>query len=318
MRFMTNRRALGGAAIALLALMGLPAASQERLAIPGTTVALVPMKGFTLATGFAGLQNPQTKASVLVAELPAEAHPALSGLFGSLDTAKANFAKQNVVVEEREEIDTPAGKVPLLSGTQAFGGVTFDKWMALYKGAKTVMITVQSPDDADLDEADVEAMLKSVTLGAEPSTADKLGSLPFRIAPTEPFRVVDTFGGSSVLLTSGPLDTDPSGKQPMIIVAAQLSGPQGAKAEQVSEAMLKQTRGFADATVTTREARPFAGADGYLLAGTDAGGKRFAHYLSIGPDGRFVRLIATADAGQYDGLEPAIDKIASSIAFKAN
>ena len=48
------------------------------------------------------------------------------------------------------------------------------------------------------------------------------------------------------------------------------------------------------------------------------GGKRFEHYLAVGPDGRFVRLIATAEAGQYDGLKPAIDKIASSIAFKAN
>lgn len=318
MSFMTNRRALGGAAIALLALIGLPAMAQERLAIPGTTVSLVPMKGFTAATGFAGLQNPQTKASVLVAELPAEAHPALSTLFGSLDSAKANFAKQNVIVEAREEIDTAAGTVPLLSGSQAFGGVTFDKWMALFKGTKTVMITVQSPDSADLDDDDVEAMLKTVTLGAEPSTADKLGSLPFQVTPGEPFRIVDTFGGSSVLMTSGPLNADPSGKQPMIIVAAQLSGPQGAKAEQLSEAMLKQTRGFADAQVTTREAKRFAGEDGYLLAGTATGGKRFEHYLAVGPDGRFVRLIATAEAGQYDGLKPAIDKIASSIAFKAN
>jgi hypothetical protein len=303
-------------AVALFASLALPAAAQERLAIPGTTVSLVPPKGFTPANGFAGLQNPQTKASVLVAELPAEAHPALSELFASLETAKVNFAKQNVDIASRKDLDTKAGKIPLLVGTQNAGGLSFAKWVALFKGAKTVMITVQSPQDADLSAEMVEAMLKSVSLGAEPSLEEKLGALPFAVATAEPFRIVDTIGGAGVLMTSGPLNADPSGSQPLIIVAAQLSGGRGAKLEALSETLLKQTRGFSAATIARREATRFAASDGYLLAGEDGEGKRFEQRLAVGPDGRFVRLIAISPGAAFDGLKPAIERVASSIAFK--
>jgi len=311
-----TRRRVHALAVALFASLALPAAAQERLAIPGTTVSLVPPKGFTPANGFAGLQNPQTQASVLIAELPAEAHPALSQLFGSLETAKVNFAKQNVDVASRKELDTSAGKVPLLIGTQNAAGLSFAKWVALFKGSKTVMITVQSPQEAELSAETVETMLKSVSLGAEPSLEEKIGALPFAVATAEPFRIVDTIGGAGVLLTSGPLNADPSGNQPLIVVAAQLSSGHGAKLEALSETLLKQTRGFATATIARRETTRFAATEGYLLAGEDSEGKRFEQRLAIGPDGRFVRLIAISPSAAFDGLKPAIERIANSIAFR--
>lgn len=293
-----------------------PAMGQERLAIAGTTVSVVAPKGFIKASGFAGLQNDESKASVIIVELPPEAHAQLAPLFSDLETAKLNFARQNVMLDDRDEIDTAGGKVPVLSGSQSANGVAFDKWIALYQGAKTVMITVQSPEAANLDEDEVHAMLKSVTLGAAPSLAEKLAALPFAVTVAEPFRAIDTIGGSGLLMTSGPLDADPSGRQPLVIVAAQLSGPQGAPLDQLSEVLLKQTRGFADAEIATRGTQAFAGMQGYLVTGTHGTGKRFAQYLATGADGRFVRLIATADAAQYETLQPAIGKIAASIAFK--
>lgn len=316
MNILPSRRALLGAFTALAALASLPASARERVAIAGTTVSLVPAKGFMPATGFAGLQNPQTRASVLVVELPAEAHAALSPVFGSLEIAKPSFAQQNITVYLREEIETGAGKVPVLSGSQSLGGVSFDKWMALFKGVKTVLITVQSPDSANLDDGDVHAMLKSVLLGAEPSMADRIAALPFAVSASEPFRIVDTIGGAGVLMTSGPLNADPSGRQPLILVVAQLAGGQGAKIEELSEALLKQTRGFADATIDKRGKERFADSDGYLLAGSDSAGKRFEHHLAIGSGGHFVRLIAMAPAADFDGLKPAIDRVATSVAFK--
>ncbi len=314
--FRPTRRGIHALAAAVLGLLALPALAQERLAIPGTTVSLVPPKGFTPASGFAGLQNPQTKGSVLVAELPPEAHPALTQLFASLETAKVNFAKQNVDVASRKELDTNAGKVPLLVGTQNTGGQSFAKWVALFKGGKTVMITVQSPQDAGLSATDVESMLRSVSLGAEPSLEEKLGALPFAVTTAEPFRIIDTIGGAGVLMTSGPLNVDPSGSQPLIIVASQLSGASGAKLDTLSETLLKQTRGFTDARIARREATRFAATDGYLLAGEDGEGKRFEQHLAVGPDGRFVRLIAISPSAAFDTLKPAIDRVAGSIAFR--
>ncbi|MGX1786314.1 hypothetical protein ACWIGM_06225 [Bosea sp. NPDC055332] len=313
----TLRLALGGLLAAGLAVS---AQAQERTAISGTTVSLTPLKGFAPSAKFAGLENVEAKASVLVVELPPEAHPQLSALFSNLEMAKTNFAKQNITIDEAEDIETAAGKGRILTGQQTVGAATFDKWIVLLKGAKTVMITVQAPDDSDLDGDDVITMLKSVSLGTEPTLEQKLEALPFRVRASEPFRVVDTFGGLGVLMTSGPLNVDPKGSQPMLIVSYQTGGqvPAGQLAA-VGEKLLSTTRGFEKAEITKRETVTFAGSDsGAMLSGTTSDGaarKRFAQYMGLGPDGRFVRMIVSADEATFPSLEPAIKAIADSIAF---
>lgn len=300
---------------------GQGALAQARQPVAGTSVSLVPLKGFSAASGFAGLQNRSTKASVMIVEMPAAAHPQLAALFGNMETAKAGFAKQNITVSGIDEVDTPAGKAPVINGRQDAGGMHFDKWIALFKGPKTVMVTVQSPEKAGLDHRQVLAMLASVTLGDEPSMADKLKALPFAISPVAPFRVVDTIGGSGVLMTVGPLNADPSGSQPLLIAVYQLSAPTGpaGKLEETAEALLKQTRDFGSATIATREKLRFAGRDGILLSGSYAhqsgSRKRFAQYMAIGAQGRFIRLLASADEAGFDSLAPAIKAVAGSVAF---
>ncbi|WP_306225409.1 hypothetical protein [Bosea beijingensis] len=297
------------------------AQAQDRKAITGTTVSLVPLTGFTSSTTFAGLESASTKASLLVAELPPQAHDQLAPIFKDIDKAKANFARQNITVDDIETIETAAGPAPLITGSQEANGTSYDKWMVLLKGERTVLITVQSPDGADLEPDDIVAMLKTVSLGAPPSMADKLKALPFTVAAAEPFRVIDTLGGSGVLMTAGPLDADPSGTQPIIVVAYQLSAPIPTdKLEAGAEALLKQTKNLETATITKRERVPFAGSSGILLSGTatDRGAeKRFAQYMAVGADGRFVRLIAIAPASAYDGVRAGIEKVAASIAFAA-
>lgn len=300
-----------------------PAASagaQERTAIAGTTVSLSPLKGFVPSAKFAGLENAAAQASVLVIEMPPEAHPQLSALFTNLELAKTNFAKQNISIEEAEDIETATGKGRILTGQQKLGAATFDKWIVLLKGAKTVMITVQAPEDSDLDGDDVVAMLKSVSLGAEPTLEQKLAAMPFRIRAAEPFRIVDTFGGLGVLMTVGPANTDPKGQQPMLIVSYQTGGQVAAgQLAAVGERLLKTTRGFDKAEISQRGTVAFAGsAEGAMLAGTvveDAARRRFVQYIGIGPDGRFVRMIVSADEAAFPALEPAIKAIADSVAF---
>ncbi|KRE14731.1 hypothetical protein ASE66_15420 [Bosea sp. Root483D1] len=304
----------------LVAGLATGASAQERTAISGTTVSLTPLKGFAPSAKFAGLEHAEAKASVLVVEMPPEAHAQLSTLFGNADTAKANFAKQNIVIDEAEDIETAGGKGRILTGQQNVAGTTFDKWIVLLKGAKTVMITVQAPEDSDLDGDDVVTMLKSVSLGAEPTLDQKLAALPFRVRASEPFRVVDTFGGLGVLMTSGPLNVDPKGSQPMLIVSYQTGGQVAAgQLAAVGEKLLQTTRGFEKAEITKRDTVAFAGSkDGAMLSGTITEGsarKRFAQYMGLGADGRFVRMIVSADEATYPSLESAIKAIADSIAF---
>lgn len=297
------------------------ATAQDLQPVPGTTVSLVPIEGWTSADGFAGFVNTETEASALVAELPAEAHPQLAPLFMDLNLAKASFASQGVEVEAVSTLTTAdGGEVPLISGTQSAGGVTFDKWIALFEGDKTVMVTVQAPEGAELDAAAVEAMIASVILGDEPTVEEKIAALPFSVDPAEPFRVIDTIAGSGILMTAGPLDVDPDGTQPLLIVTMQISQPLPAdQQEQIAETLLGQTTGFAGAEIDLRESATFAGGEGVLLGGTVGEGeaaKRFVQYFTIGDEGRFVRLIATADAAAFDEVKTSIETTAASVAIR--
>ena len=98
-RFSSLARVFSCVAAALLGLLpAQPGLAQERLTIPGTSVNLEPIKGFVPSSRFAGLENPELQASVVIVEMPAIAHPEVAKLFADLDTAKTNFAKQNVAI----------------------------------------------------------------------------------------------------------------------------------------------------------------------------------------------------------------------------
>ena len=319
-----RRAAFGALALACFAwLTCSPAGAQERKPIAGTSVSLAVPKGFEPASGFAGLVNKANQASVLIAELPAEAYPQLVTLFDNPDTARAGFARQGIAIARLDQIDVNGDKVPLLSGTQTLAaGVHFDKWMALFKGEKTVMLTVQAPQAAKLGAAEVRALVASVSLGKVPTLAEKVAALPFSITPAAPFRTVDTIGGAGLLITAGDKDVDPSGTQPLMIVAYQTSAPAKAGQEEaLAEALLKGTRDLGSAEIKERRRLRFAGQNGVLLKGAfkhpNGSSKSFAQYLAIGPEGRFLRLLVTADPGALQQLQPAIDQTVASVAFTA-
>jgi len=299
------------------------AVAQERKPIPGTSVSLVAPKGFEPASGFAGLSNQKTQASVLIVEMPAEAYPQLATLFSDSESAKTNFARQKVNITKVEQVDGIGGeKVPLLSGTQEAGGTKLDKWIALFKGPKTVMMTVQAPPAAKMQPAEVKALVASVSLGKEASLDEKLAALPFAVKAAAPFHVVDAIGGAGVLMTAGERNTDPSGTQPLMIVAYQVSAPiKPGQEEKLSETMLRSTRDMQTAEIKDRKRVPFAGQDGVLISGSfkhpNGSDKSFAQYLAIGPGGRFVRLIVMADEAEMPKLQPAIEQTAASVAFAA-
>lgn len=315
------RSSAAALAVTTLVAVAPPAWAQGAQAVPGTSVSLVAPKGFEPASGFAGLMNKQNQASVLVVELPAEAHAQVMTLFSDLATAKTNFARQNVEVAKIEQIDGKAGPVPLISGTQTLGSAKLDKWVSLFKGAKTVMITVQAPESAKLQADDVKKLIASVSLGKEPTLQEKLSSLPFAIQAAEPFRTVDTIGGAGVLMTVGDKNTDPTATQPVMITAYQMSSPVSAeRLETLSDALLKQTNELQNAAVKDKKRVSFAGQNGMLTTGafkhSNGSDKAFSQYIAVGPDGKLVRLIAMADESQMSRLLPAIEQTAASVAFR--
>jgi hypothetical protein len=302
-----------------LMLLSISAAAQTPQRVAGTTVTIAPPSGFEPAKDFAGFADLKSGSSILIAELPPQAWPQLSAMFGSLDTVKAAFKSKGIDVAALDKVPTASGEAFLASGKQAYSGSTIGKWVALAQGSRTVMITVQAMPAAKLDDAAIRAMLKTVSLGEPPSESDKLASLPFKVAPAAPFRVLDTMGGTAVAMTVGDKNVDPTGEQPLLIVSAQVSNTPviGNEPAVIAKTLLRQTKDMEKASIETEKKVTFGGvSEGVLLEGKTDGDKRFVQYFATGPNGRFVRLLSYYAADRGAEVRPAIEQVASSVAFK--
>jgi hypothetical protein len=177
---------------------------------------------------------------------------------------------------------------------------------------------LRSFERASLDTTAVKTMLASVSLGAPPTLADKLKALPFLVEPHAPFRVVDTLGGAGVLMVVGDLDVDHAGVQPLLIVASQLSAAPALALEAAADRLLKQTKEFEAAQIDARAdvVRRLHRCPAHWDARPKGTSKRFAPYMAISDNCRFIRMIVPADARAFAELQPTITAIAKSIAFK--
>lgn len=280
---------------------------------------MTPPEGFVPATDFTGFVNLEKGGSLFVFELPPEAMEQVSTLFDDPEDAAKGFATQGIMVTDREVIKIASGEmVPLLHGTQEQNGIVLDKWIALYGGKKTVLITFQVPQESALDPRVVKTAYASVSTGPAPSLHEQLSVLPFKIEIAEPFNIIDTFGGSTVSMMVGDKNVDPEGLQPMMTVTeAQVSGDLSNLAT-LAERALRTTTGFRAAKVTMQKETAFAGTNGYLLKGTynDRGRKKsFLQYLGV-KGTRVIRLLGSADEEKFVTLQATIEKIAASVTLK--
>lgn len=302
-----------------ITLISTPLSAEGPVSVTGTSVTMAAPPGFKPSEEFAGFAHFEKEGSFLIAEFPAAALAELSALFNDQKRAAADFAKQGVTIASREELKTAAGAtIPLLRGSQEANGKTYDKWMALYGGEKSVMISFQIPHENALDEAAMKAAFASVSTGAAAGVESQVSALPFEIEPHEPFRIVQTIAGTAVLMTVGPNDADPEGKQPMIIAAYSRATTSGQDLMQTAEATLKAVKNFENINVVSREKIDVAGEDGTALRGTaDHSGtkKSFVQYFTIS-DGRVLNFIAMAPESEFEGFSDAINRTAGSISFK--
>lgn len=304
---------------AFIACLATPVVAEGPIKISGTTVTITPPPGFERATDFAGLANIEKEGSFLIAEFPAAAAGELGKLFADEDVAKANFGKQGIVITSQDDIESASGQpVPILRGTQDANGITYDKWMALYTGAKTVMITFQIPQQNTLDEETMKAAFASVNTGEAPTAKDELAALPFRVEAVAPFRVVQSLAGSALLLKVGEKDEDPERKDPMMIVTYSKAVSSGQPLAGTAEATLKAVQSLQNITVVSSEETTFADADGVILHATaeqDGAKKRVMQYFTIS-EGRVLQAIAIVPEAEFEKLKDAIEETAGTAEFK--
>lgn len=295
--------------MAALFAMWLQSAAAEAVAVRGTTVALEPPPGFTNATNFAGFEHAESGSSIMVTELPKEAYERIAAAFATRDEAARQFATQGVVVTDRAVVEVDGKDVVVLTGTQEVLDMRADKYIVLVRGDKTVLLTFNGID-GQITAAAARAAIESLRLGAEPSMEEKLANLTFTVEVVAPFRIVDVLAGSSMMLSTGDLPA--RGARPIVVIASSLGGADSGDLAMLSERMLRETRGYSEAVITSAAPAPFAGALGFRIE-ADSGTNHVVHFLLVLPSGRYIRMIARGEAAQLLPLMESIEALARSV-----
>lgn len=293
-------------------LSSLGKAQAAPIAVPGTSVSLEPPMGFTLSNHFSGLENLDDGSSITITELPPEAYEEISTLFSEEESATEALLRQGIAVKEHTYLNIGNTQVPLLRGTQQSAGGTVTKYMTLFRGENTVLVTFNIIDPRQDTSEVIEAAVASISLTAAPTIAERIAQLPFTFHATAPFRVADVLGGSSALLTmiDGP---DPSGLSPVVIIArGQSVVSEYNNIYRLSEQLLRSTQGFSLANIVQTNAVDFGGGRGYRLEAT-MDELTVVQYVFVPDNGRYVRLLATGEHQAFAKVLPAVENIANSV-----
>jgi hypothetical protein len=194
-RFLTGL-ATGSLAFIALALAVPALAQQERLAVPGTSVTLIPPPGFTASRTERGIENASTGTKITISETGADAYAGLADRFKSAKSMTDGYADQGVTIRQVRTID---GKIPFAVGRQTKNGKDTTRFLALLKGDKTVLVSFTVPD-RNFTEADAEVLLRSIEITPEPTLEQRLSELPFVFTAAEPYMVKDVINRQAVNL----------------------------------------------------------------------------------------------------------------------
>ena len=305
--------------VPILACVGLAlglasSASAQLVSVPGTLVALAPPKGFTLARTFSGFENGRGGSSITVEEMQPNAAADIVAAFSSPKAVTTRFSSQGVRITRIDRVALESGDAPLAVGEQSFKGSEFVKYMTLLggrDGKNTVLITFNLSAATPLRQSDVEAVVRSVTIGRAPSLADKLVHMPFTFEAAPPFHTADAMPGTAVILAT--LDgVDPQGKKPLIVIGKVPTSASPAENEQVNEREMRSVPGFREAPVTERRNTPFAGGTGNFISAA-VNGRTVMQFVRVLPGGSLMRMLVTGDTPTIEGARQAILDIASSV-----
>lgn len=213
---------LTAACLSGLLVLSLPSAALASDAVfpGGGAVGLEPPGAMTTANSFAGFQDTEAGASILIAEFPLEAYAELAPMFNS-----EQLAARVTMVGPVEKL-TLAGDIEALlaAGSQKQQGIEYRKWVMIARNSdSTAMVTVQIPATSEgYSDDEVRSALQSVRFQPRGSLEDEIGRLPFTMAERADFRAVRTLAGSGLIMTDGPKDVVSDASQPLVIVASSL------------------------------------------------------------------------------------------------
>jgi|HubBroStandDraft_5_1064220.scaffolds.fasta_scaffold103112_2 hypothetical protein len=320
-------RMVAGIAAAAFAVLVWASAGQAADAVfpTGSRVGLVPPPGMKPSTNFVGFEDPENEAAILVAAFPAEA-------FSALDKSMVPDALKKQGIDSREPMKVAGTTGFLLTGKQAAGGTSYDKWMLVAPaGDVTALVTVRAPEEnKKYTDQTVRATL--ATLAVRPSVPDseRLSLLPFKVGDLAGFHIDDVLPGRALMLvdvsandTSGktpPKGNDEPAGQPIdarFLIAALPGGPnEPSDDENFARVTFDQIGGIGDVRIQDAEPLRIEGQPGYeTLAkakdprGTDV---MVVQWLRFGTGG-YMQMIGIANADLWPGMLMRLRTIRDSV-----
>jgi hypothetical protein len=283
------------------------ARAQDRVAIRGTLVSLVPPPGFKVSRKVRGIENTETGSTITIAERSGEAYAQLAEMFASPRNLSRGFGELDVTIRAVRQLSVGDRTVPFAIGTQPrpVGSGELVKYLALLRGDKTTLVTF-TIDDRNFTQADAEALIASIELAPAPTTAELLEQLPFTLEVVEPFHVATVSSRTTVTLETG------EDEGPVIVIGRGASQALMGDEARVAVELLKTTGGFVDAVIGAQGPAPFAGGSGYRVSAMLAD-RTIVQYLRIVPGGYYLRFVARGETTALKAVEAAVEEIAASV-----
>lgn len=188
----------------------------------GSRIGIAPPAGFTSSPAFRGFADADSKAAILMLEMPKPAYAEISKLMTAED-----LKRQGIILDKRENLTLKNGKATLITGYQDANGEKMRKWILVAEMADmTALVSALVPDAArkTISDADLRAALVSLDVREQVPVEELLSLLPFKIddlASLRPFRVEP----NTLFLTEGPKDSLEANDQPLLIISAAQGGP---------------------------------------------------------------------------------------------
>lgn len=322
-----TRTVAGFAAAAFAVLVWASVAPAADAIFPtGSRVGLVPPPGMTPSRNFAGFEDAQNEAAILLAAFPAEA-------FSALDKSMVPEALSKQGIDKREPMAVAGTSGFLLTGKQAVNGTSYSKWMLVAPiGGITALVTVRAPEkNKSYTDQTVRTLLATVAVRASVPDSERLSMLPFKVGDLAGFHIDDVLPGRALMLVDTPAGGDQSAKkaqaankdapgQPVdarFLIATLPGGPNEAKDDDnFARVTFDQIGGITDVRIQDAEPLRIGGQSGYetLAKAKDGQGTELmvVQWLRFGTGG-YMQMIGISHADLWPGMLMRLRKIRDSI-----
>lgn len=288
----------------LLLFAGLGAAYAEPVFPQGLQTGLDPAGDLRAEAGFAGFQDPERKATVVIAEVPPGAYEKLADSMFGKDPSGASH-----VSRESFPFDNGIGYLHTADGSE--NGVAFRRWILIAKPVPTpgellnfiALVNVTVPQSASriYTDALVRKMLRTVSF-RPPPVQERLKLIPFTVSDFAGFRVVQVLP-QGLILTDGP-DDDVSSQPSMIVSIGRATPEQSADRARFSRDLLALMP-VRDLAVTSAEDQRIGGRPGFEIRarGKDAHGEPLSVVQWVRFTGNgFLRFVGVSRTEQWDAV----------------